>query len=182
VNPSGFEDGVRSAVNVSSQQEGFMRVLPLLLIAALLAGCASDGSFKNPFSEDGGSAAPAYYYSEFPDIPIPSEMSESRGDTFITFAPSGLKCGVQRFSGRVEVVSLMNTMRRNMASDGWAMRSLLRASESVLVFEKSDRLAALQISDGMINTDMRIFVTSRLEGDSPPALAGPTGGTGPLAQ
>ncbi|MDR2669911.1 MAG: hypothetical protein LBC14_08175 [Desulfovibrio sp.] len=161
-----------------------MRVLPLLLIAALLAGCASDGSFKNPFSDDGGeaSAAPAYYFSEFPDIPIPSEMSEARGDTFITFAPSGLKCGVQRFSGRVEVVSLMNTMRRNMASNGWALRSLLRAAESVLVFEKTDRLAALQISDGMINTDMRIFVTSRLEGDSPPALADHAGGIGPLAR
>jgi hypothetical protein len=161
-----------------------MRFLPLLLVAVLLVGCASDGSFKNPFSNEGGEtgAAPAYYYSEFPDIPIPSEMSESRGDTFITFAPSGLKCGVQRFSGRVEVVSLMNTMRRNMASNGWSLRSLLRASESVLVFEKTDRLAALQISDGMINTDMRIFVTSRLDGDSPPALEGHADGMGALAR
>ncbi|MDR1686116.1 MAG: hypothetical protein LBR82_06730 [Desulfovibrio sp.] len=159
-----------------------MRVLPLLLVVVLLTGCASDGSLKNPFSDDAGEAAPAYFYSEFADIPIPSELSEARGDTFITFAPSGLKCGVQRFSGRVEVVSLMNTMRRNMASNGWSLRSLLRAAESVLVFEKTDRLAALQISDGMINTDMRIFVTSRLEGDTPPALAGQADGVGPLAR
>ncbi|MDR2123970.1 MAG: hypothetical protein LBP38_03175 [Desulfovibrio sp.] len=161
-----------------------MRVAPLVLLAVLLVGCASDGSLKNPFSSDGGEAAPApeSYYSEFPDIPIPSEMSEARGDTFITFAPSGLKCGVQRFSGRVELVSLMNTMRRNMASNGWALRSLLRAAESVLVFEKTDRLAAMQITDGLINTDMRIFVTSRLEGDTPPALAGHADGIGPLAR
>jgi hypothetical protein len=99
-------------------------------------------------------------------------MSEARGDTFITFTPSGLKCGVQRFSGRVEIVSLMNTMRRNMSSSGWSLRSLLRASESVLVFEKTDRLATIQISDGMISTDMRITVTSRLAGDSPPPLDG----------
>ncbi|MDR1489854.1 MAG: hypothetical protein LBS65_05120 [Desulfovibrio sp.] len=145
--------------------------LPAVVLAAfILAGCAADGSFKNPFATepDAQNQGSNLYFSEFADIPIPLELSENRGDTFITFAPSGLKCGVQHFSGRVEVVSLMNTMRRNMAANGWKLRSLLRAVESVMVFEKTDRLAALQVSDGIFNTDLRVVVTSRLEGDSPP--------------
>lgn len=142
-------------------------LFPLVaLLACMLSACASDGSFVNPFASEPKSES-GFYFSEFPDIPIPNEMSESSSDTFVTFAPSGLKCGVQRFSGRVELVSLMNTMRKGMAANGWSLRSLLRAKESVLVFDKPDRMAAFQISDGTFTTEMRIFVTSRLEGDAP---------------
>ncbi|MDR3174968.1 MAG: hypothetical protein LBU06_00305 [Desulfovibrio sp.] len=160
-------------------------LLPAVVLSAfILAGCAADGSFRNPFASepDTHNPAPDLYFSEFADIPIPSEMSENRGDTFITFAPSGLKCGVQRFSGRVEVVSLMNTMRRNMAANGWKLRSLLRAVESVMVFEKTDRLAAVQISDGLLTTDMRVVVTSRLEGDTPPDNTPSTTSSRPITQ
>jgi hypothetical protein len=143
-----------------------------LLCAALVlcAACASDGSFRNPFASEGATEsvapAPTYYFSEFPDVPIPIEMEESKNDTFITFAASGVKCGVQRFTGRVDVVSLMNTMRRNLSSNGWTLRSLLRAKESVLVFDKPDRVVAFHISDGVLSTQMWVFMTSRLEGDA----------------
>lgn len=141
--------------------------LSLLCVFLLsFAGCASDGTIVNPFTPSEPVSGSPHYFSEFSDIPIPNDMSESKNETFITFAPSGVKCGTQRFSGRVEVVSLMNTMRRNMASNGWTLRSLLRAKESAIVFEKPDRIAAFQISDGMVMTEMRLFVSSRLEGDS----------------
>ncbi len=139
----------------------------VLCLAVTLMGCASDGSFKNPFADDAGSAPTTpYFFSEFTDIPIPNGMSESTGDTFVAFAPNGLKCGTQKFSGRLELVSLMNSMRRNMAANGWTLRSLLRSKESVLIFEKPDRLVCLVFSDGMIFTDMRVFVSPRLQGDS----------------
>lgn len=161
------------------------RILLCCLTMFLLAGCASDGSFSNPFASSEPASGSNYYFSEFSDIPIPNDMSESRNDTFVTFAPSGVKCGTQRFSGRVEVVSLMNTVRRNMGSNGWTLRSVLRAKESTLVFEKPDRIATFQISDGLIFTGMRLFVSSRLEGDSssvnvnaysPPAKASASSG------
>jgi hypothetical protein len=146
------------------------RSLTMLLLGTLVvlfAGCASDGSFKNPFSSS-DDAAPlgGYFFSEFEDIPVPNEMKEVSGDTIITFAPSGIKCGMQRFKGRVEVVSLMNTMRRHMANNGWTLRSLLRAQRSILIFEKHDRMAFIEIIDGLLETEMRIIVSSRLEGDS----------------
>lgn len=132
----------------------------------LLAGCASDGSIKNPFASSESFPTGSYYFSEFPDIPIPNDMGESKNDTVITIASSGAKYGVQRFTGRVEPVSLMNAMRRNMADNGWTLRSLLRSKESVLIFEKPDRMAVLHINDGLVFTEMRIFVSSRLDGDS----------------
>ncbi len=138
----------------------------LLCLVVLLGGCAKDGSFSNPFADPQPAPTSPYYIGEFPDIPIPNDMSEASGDTFVTFAPNGLKCGTQRFSGRVELVSLMNTMRRNMAANGWTLRSLLRSKESILVFEKSDRIASLVFSDGMVFTDMRLFLSPRLQGDS----------------
>ena len=146
------------------------RSLKLLLLGTLVvlfAGCASVGSFKNPFSDNTAAPAGGHFFSEFEDIPVPNEMREVSSDTIITFAPSGVKCGMQRFKGRVEVVSLMNTMRRYMASHGWTLRSLLRAQRSIMIFEKHDRMAFIEITEGLLDTEMRIVVSARLEGDSP---------------
>lgn len=153
----------------------FFRLLLICSALVLCTACASDGSFQNPFSSSSSEQAPtsSYFFSEFSDVPIPNEMSESSGDTFITFAASGVKCGVQRFTGRVDVVSLMNTMRQNMADNGWTLRSLLRAKESVLVFDKAERVVAIHISDGVVFTEMRIFMTARLEGDSSSVVINP---------
>jgi hypothetical protein len=146
------------------------RLFVLCSALVLCAACASDGSFRNPFgsetAEESVAPAPAYFFSEFSDVPIPTQMEESKNDTFITFAASGVKCGVQRFTGRVDVVSLMNTMRQNLAANGWTLRSLLRAKESVLVFDKPDRVVAFHIRDGILSTEMWVFMTSRLDGDA----------------
>lgn len=147
------------------------RLLPLCAFL-MAAGCAADGGFRNPFENEADqpavSTAPVnpYFFGEFPGIPIPNDMKESSGNTFAAES-QGMKTGTQRFSGRLEVVSLMNAMRRNMADQGWTLRSLLRsAKESVLVFEKKNRMATMVFSDGMVYTDMHIFVSSRMDGDT----------------
>ena len=150
-------------------------VLGLLLVMA--SGCASDGSFVNPFDSssstsesDGGyqdtsSTGSQYYFAEFPDVPVPNDMSEKTSSTFVTFAPSGEKCGVQEFSGRYDAVSLMNTLRKNMADNGWTLRSMLRSKESVLVFDKQERVCSIVINDGLIYTSMKVYMSTRLQGD-----------------
>lgn len=172
----------------------FPRILVLGILGLFLAGCAADGTVANPFdSSDEQQPSTPYYFSEFPDVPIPHAMSEERGNTYVSFSPTGVKCGVQHFSGRLEVVSLMNTMRRNMANSGWTLRALLRSKESILVFEKSSQVCAMHITDGMIYTDMVVFVSPRLEGDtasldisaySKPSsgAASTSGGSQPLSQ
>lgn len=135
----------------------------IMLFATLgLAGCAADGSISNPFSTPEPPSTP-FYFADFTDVPIPHAMSEVKSESVITYAASGVKCGVQRFRGNVDASSLIATMRNNMSSQGWALTSLLRANESVLTFEKDDRLCTLYITDDAIYTNMRIFVTPRLE-------------------
>ena len=141
-------------------------ILFVLAAVILCAGCASDGSFSNPFETATPTPGGNYYFGEFSDVPIPNDMSESSGDTFVTAHQSGIKSGVQKFSGRVDAISLIKTMRRNMADHGWVLRSLLRSTESVLVFEKPEKICSIQISDGTFSTSMRIFLSPRLDGDS----------------
>lgn len=135
--------------------------LVLFLIVFSLAGCAADGTITNPFSTPEPPSTP-FYFGDFNDIPIPHPMSEVRSESVITYATSGVKGGVQRFKGSVDAPSLIATMRTNMTSQGWTLTSLLRANESVLTFEKHDRLCTLYITDDTIYTNMRIFVTPRL--------------------
>lgn len=147
-----------------------MRRLILLssfvVVFALLSGCAADGGFSNPFVDNTPPPSSPYYFDEFSDLPIPNEMTEVTSDSVISSAPNGVKTGIQRFQGRVEAVSLINAMRKNMKSQGWILRSIFRAQQTILTYEKNDRICSLYITDGMIYTDMRVFMSQRLEGDS----------------
>lgn len=144
----------------------FSFVLLLVAALALFSGCASDGILVNPFADNTPPPVNPYYYDEFPDLPIPNEMTEVASDTVITSTASGVRTGIQHFQGRVESVSLINAMRKNMANQGWTLRSLFRAQQTIMIYEKTDRVCSLYITDGMIYTDMRVFVSQRLEGDS----------------
>lgn len=138
----------------------FLSVLLVVFVLGLV-GCGADGSISNPFSTPEPPSTP-FYFADFNDIPLPHPMSEVKSESVITFATSGVKCGVQRFKGSVDASSLIATMRNNMISQGWALTSMLRANESVLTFEKHDRLCTLYITDDTIYTNMRVFVTPRL--------------------
>ncbi len=133
----------------------------ILLLALISAGCVAGGS---PFASSEPSSP--YYVSEFSDVSIPREMSEVRGETYITFAPSGIKCGMQQFSGHVEVVSLMNMLRRHMSANGWVLRSLLRSKQSFMTFDKDERVCVMHIVDGLVYTDLTVFMSAKLAGDS----------------
>lgn len=141
--------------------------LCLLFAFVFLAGCAADGTVVNPFvstepAEPGGNV----YYAAFADVPIPVDMNEQSADSFVSLAPHGGKTGVQTFHGRIEAQNLVNTMRTNMTAAGWVMRSMVRAKDSLLVYEKKNQICSILIMDGRIYTSMRIFIASRLDGDT----------------
>ncbi len=138
------------------------RILCLCLMILVLAGCAGSGASSDTASNPGSTPNRDYYYDQFPDIAIPVDMSVSNKDTFITYTADGLKLGIQLFSGRVEMGSLITVMQRYMLRDGWTLRSVFRAQRSIQVFERADRICALYISEGMLYTDMLVFVSPRL--------------------
>ena len=137
----------------------------LLAMALAFAGCATTGS-SDGSADSSGATAPEYYHEEFKDVAIPVDMDVVSGETFVTYSPGGMKVGIQQFKGRVEIGSLINTMQRYMQRDGWTLRAVFRANKAVLIFEKSDKICVLSMSDGMIYTSMMVFVSPKLaDGD-----------------
>lgn len=140
-------------------------ILMLFLVSILfLSACASDSSM-NPFAESAPAPTTPYYFDEFVDVPIPHDMREVNEETMVTYAPSGVKIGNQRFKGRVDANSLLTTMRKNMTGQGWNLHSLFRAQRSIIIYEKPDRVCTINIVDDTIYTNMYIFVTPKLSGD-----------------
>jgi len=131
----------------------------LLMMSLTLGGCfgASSESGTDPVS-----TGLSYYYDEFPDVAIPREMTAQKKETFITFNADGTKLGTQIFSGSVEMVSLVNAMTGYLQRDGWTLRSNFRSSRAILIFERADRICSIYISDGMMNTEMLVFVSPKL--------------------
>ena len=144
----------------------FISTIFLCLLLAFAAGCAADGSLVNPFGEEAPPPAMPYYFDEFPDVPIPNEMSKVAENSFLTYAGDNSKCGIVHYRARVEAGSLITSMRSNMASQNWTLRSFLRGKQSVLTFEKDSRVCTITISDDTIYTNMMIFIAPRLNGDT----------------
>lgn len=142
----------------------YRTILSALLLAMALAftGCATTGSSDGSGDSSSGAPAREYYQEEFSDISIPIDMDVVSGETFVTYSPGGMKVGIQQFKGRVEIGSLVSTMQRYMQRDGWTLRAVFRANKSVLIFEKSDKICVLSMSDGMIYTTMMVFVSPKL--------------------
>ena len=144
----------------------FLSTIFLCLLLAFAAGCAADGSLVNPFGDDTPPPAMPYFFDEFPDVPIPNEMTKVAENSFLTYAGDNTKCGVVHYKARVEAGSLIASMRANMASQGWVLRSFLRGKQSVMTFEKDSRACTITISDDTIYTNMMIFIAPRLSGDT----------------
>ena len=87
----------------------------LLLICSLLplSGCA-DLNISNPF-ETKSSDGSEVYFDQFPDVPIPRDMSVDAKRSLISVAQDGTKTGLITVEGRVDKPSLANAMILNMA-------------------------------------------------------------------
>lgn len=134
----------------------FSRFLPIFLVFSafgLLAGCSA-------ITGHSGSSEP-YYYAEFEDIPIPSELGRVKETTIIT-TPGGVKTGLQVFKGRVEMGSLNSAMVGYLQREGWELRSSTRGARSLLLFEKQDRYCTIYILDGWFYTEMQVYVSPKL--------------------
>ncbi|SHN68659.1 hypothetical protein [Desulfovibrio litoralis] len=151
------------------------KLCALVFLTVLLSACAGIMGSDTPGAE-------GYYYGEFPDIPIPNDLAEKTGDTYITYIAGGMKAGQQIFQGRVEKNSLVTAMRQYMSKEGWSQRAAsYYGNKSILTYEKGDRIATLMIADGTIFVTMQINVASRLSDSdvfSDPSVinAMPTGG------
>lgn len=134
----------------------------LLLICSLLplSGCA-DLNISNPF-ETKSSDGSEVYFDQFPDVPIPRDMSVDAKRSLISVAQDGTKTGLITVEGRVDKPSLANAMILNMNRQGWNLRGAAIGSKTMHLYEKGERYAVIYYYEQTTTAAMEIWVMTRL--------------------
>lgn len=94
---------------------------------------------------------------EFDDVLIPREMDIDKSSSAI-YRREGMSAGLLRLAGRIETTSLMRYFQNNMANEGWRMISQFRSPQSLMLFQKGNRMAVIAIEDGDIETFADVWV------------------------
>ena len=147
----------------------------LLLICALLplSGCA-ELNISNPF-ETKASDGSEVYFDQFPDVPIPRDMSVDAKRSLISVAQDGTKTGLITVEGRVDKPSLANAMILIMNRQGWNLRAAAIGSKTMHLYEKGDRYVVIYYYDQTTTAAMEIWAMTRLADGVLPTMGNGTG-------
>lgn len=130
-----------------------LKVMLGLSLALALGACSglATKSQSDPTPAASGNQAETYdnpnYYYLFDDILIPNGMEHTPDEDF-SFDTQQFKAGIQIFQGRVVFDDLINFFLNNMVKDGWRKVSAVRSKKSILIFEKSNKAAIIELVDG----------------------------------
>lgn len=141
-----------------------------ILSGLLLAACSKSADLNTNVpaaqSEPGKNSQPSF--SQFPDIPVPSEAEMDVDKTLILG-------GGEHWLGRLvlntgnNANTMFNFFKRKMPEHGWKEITSVRSSISVLTFSRGGRVATIQIQSRTLRgAESRITVSPR-ERDSSPA-------------
>ena len=131
-------------------------ILPFLLLMLFPSCSAFTGGDTDPSTPP----PPDYIYYEFPDVPIPRDLSREENDTFIVDSPP-LKSGVMVFSGSYDRSILLDFFMAAMPNNGWTMRSVFKAPRSMLIYTKNNRYCVISLSTSyFIKTRAEIWMTT----------------------
>lgn len=123
-------------------------IVTLLFMMAACTGTKNTGATADP--EAGQQIAheePNIYY-DFDDILVPRIMNYEDDESY-KLDNAKFTTSIMKFSGRVEVMELVNFFVNNMAKDNWSMTSNNKAGKlSILTFEKYNKSAVIQVNDG----------------------------------
>jgi len=123
-------------------------ILAVLLVASCQSMDAGDTKKAAPRLPD---------VREFEDVLVPREMDVNR-DTSFVYRGTGAPMGLLRLAGSVEAASLMRYFEVNLPKDGWKLVSRFRAPQSLMVFQKAERMCIIAIEDSTFRTFMDIWV------------------------
>ncbi len=138
----------------------------------LFTGCSAFKPKKAPSTGPTGSrVAPQAknVYLDFGDVLLPRQLKVDRDDSFV-FSTSGFTAGLLSLNGNVEVNSLLTYFENKMPIDGWQMISAIKSSRSMLLFKKQARWCVISITEGSLNTRVKIWVAPTMDGADPGLL------------
>ena len=170
----GFPD---TAMTKESPMRALCNVLLITLLLSL-TGCA-DLDIPNPF-ETKTSDGSEIYFDQFPDVPLPRDMSVDVSRSLISVAQDGTKTGLVTVEGRVDKPSLANAMISNMHRQGWNLRGAVIGTKTIHLYEKGERYAVIYYYDQTTTAAMEIWVMTRLADGVLPTIGGSTTGAGGL--
>jgi len=115
-------------------------------------------SASSPAPPASSSSAPRPLFFDFPDIPVPQELSRLDGETFV-FQSGSLKAGLLTLRGtRVDLGSLVSFFQMAMPRENWKAKGGFHSKRNVLIFEKPDKTAVINIYEKMLRTYVEIYV------------------------
>jgi hypothetical protein len=127
-------------------------LIALVLAGLLAASCQS-------LDAGGAQKAPPRLpdVREFEDVLVPREMTVVRDASFV-YRGTAKPTGLLRMGGPVEVASLIRFFEANLPADGWRLVSHIRGPQSLMVFQKPDRMCVIAIEDSTFRTFVDIWV------------------------
>ena len=134
-----------------------LAVVATLFIFALgaISGCAS--SAKKDQGTASSETGLRVAFSDFEDVPLPSEVSPNKRKTQLYSAGKG-KVGLLTLEGRVDPDSLAAFFQTNLPRNGWKPMTSLKDRDHVLVFIKDERMCLITISEGWFTTVCEVRV------------------------
>lgn len=159
----------------------------LVLCACLMAafGCSrSSAPPPNPVGQpqpvppSGAGAAPSYgptagssygstpptpvtpggKFLDFPDIPIPHELSVQPKSSNV-FQSGPIKMGFLTLRGRVDSNSVMSFFVAAMPHEGWRLKGQFRYNRALLIFDKPDKVCVILMKEEMYYNYVEIYVS-----------------------
>ncbi|HOV86710.1 MAG TPA: hypothetical protein PLM79_10135 [Syntrophobacteraceae bacterium] len=118
----------------------------------------SASSPSSPAPPASSSSAPRPLFFDFPDIPVPQELNRLDSETFV-FQSGPLKAGLLTLRGtRVDLGSLVSFFQMAMPRENWKAKGGFHSKRNVLIFEKPDKTAVINIYEKMLRTYVEIYV------------------------
>jgi len=136
-----------------STRKPFVRLMALALLSLLmLSACAL---FEKGPPKPEPQRLPDQ--REFDDVLVPRDMDIDREASAI-YRRDGASIGILRMSGRIDLSSLMRYFQNNLGNEGWRQLSVMRAPQSLMVFQKANRMAVIALSEDSLTTYADIWV------------------------
>jgi hypothetical protein len=139
-----------------------MKRIVVLLFAVLLVASGCETLNKWTSKEETPPPTPKYealnqaFYG-FPDVPVPKELKYVNEKSFVYETP-GLKVGVLFLTGNVELQSLENYFKINMARYGWKFVNSFKFRDISLNFAKEDKTCNIKMAKDGFSADVEIWV------------------------
>ncbi|WP_417837494.1 hypothetical protein [Thalassospira tepidiphila] len=129
-----------------------MRLRQYLICAAAfaglsLAGCSGTNLVPNtgPGSSEGKGGQPGPSFTQFTDIPMPSNSSLDM-DRSIIFGASDAWHGRLVLNAGGSQAQMYDFYEREMPNFGWSKVTVVRADISVLVYDRENRVATIKLT------------------------------------